>query len=51
MLWAFQSAFVNEIISISILIFDISGMCLLGFCLLIVDNNNIPAGTSIKRSG
>ena len=29
--------------------FYISGMCLLGFCLLLVDNNNIPAGTSIKR--
>ena len=48
MLWAFQSAFVNEIISID---FYISGMCPVGFCLLLVDNNNIPAGTSIKRSG
>ena len=49
MLLAFQSAFVNEIISIDFYI--LSGMCLLGFCLLLVDNNNIPAGASIKRNG
>ena len=48
MLWASQSAFVNEIISID---FYIRGVCPVGFCLLLVDNNNIPAGTSIKRSG